>query len=200
MHGWAPFHNRGCGIKDAAFTEAGGTLPQPCVMPEAVRQVSAMACSIPRAGICPHLSLTGSCQHPLPQQGAQLSRSKARAAALCSERLWLSLENQQHPHAIAIMSKRPFVFGSGNRVLGEGAEPGAGPSLWYHSLLWAVGLSLWYLRCHLPPSQPESCCPHSHLPSQASPAVPVVSLPLLSSCPGCFNNIMYAKIIYLCIK
>lgn len=27
VHGWAPFHNRGCGIK--AFAEAGGTLPQP---------------------------------------------------------------------------------------------------------------------------------------------------------------------------
>lgn len=133
--------------------------------------------------------------------------ARARAAALCLERLWLSLENQQPPHVVAIMSQRPSVLGSGNRVLGEGGEPGPGPSPWYHSLLWAVGLSLWslgnaegYPRCHLPPSQPESCCPHSHLPPQASPAVPVVSLPLLSSCPRCFNNIMYAKIIHLCIK
>lgn len=119
----------------------------------------------------------------------------------------MSLEKRQHLHAIAIMSKRPFVFGSGNWVLGDGGERGAGPSPWYHSLLWAVGLSAWsvgnaeaYPRCRLPPSQPESCCPCSHLPSQASPAVPVVSLPLLSSCPGCLNYIMYAKNICLYIK
>lgn len=177
-------------------------------MPEAVRQINAaMACSTPRAGItdlCPPEPDRLLPAPPCLSRELSSAGTRAKTAALCLERLWLSLENQQHPHATAITSKRPFVLSSGNRVLGEGGEAGAGPSLWHHSLLWAVGLSLCSVgnaeghpRCHLPPCQPQSCCPQSPL---AGPAVPVVSLPLLSSCPGCFNNTMYAKIIYLCIK
>lgn len=188
------------------LVRAGGTLPQPCVMPEAVGQIecnAAMACSIPRAGItnlCPPEP-----DRLLPAPPASAGAG-ARTAALCLERLWLSLENWQPPHAAAIMSKRPFVLGSGDRMLGEGSEAGAGPSLQYHSLLWAMGLSLWSVG-NAEGTQGVTCLPGSpraaalsHLPAPASPAVPVVSLPLLSSCPGCFNNIMYAKIIYLCIK
>lgn len=201
----APFHNRGCGIKDAAFSGGRRDFSALChARSSEADQMVQWRAAFPGQGspACAHLSLTGSCQHLLPQQRAQLSRSKSQdSSSLLGEAVVESGE------PTAIMSKRPFVLGTGKRVLSEGGEAGAGPSLWYQSLLWAVGLSLWsvgnaegYPRCHLPPSQPESCCPHSHLPPAASPAVPVVSLPLPSSCPGCFNNIMYAKIICLYVE
>lgn len=82
VHGWAPFHNRGCGIKDAAFSE-GKRDPSSALCHARSSETDQMLqwhAALPGqvSPTCAHLSLTGSCQHPLPQQGAQLSRNKSQ--------------------------------------------------------------------------------------------------------------------------
>lgn len=81
VHGWAPFHNRGCRIKDAAFSEGRrNTSSALChgrssETDQMVQWHAAFPGQV--SPTCAHLSLTGSCQHPLAQQeqepGQQLS-------------------------------------------------------------------------------------------------------------------------------